>query len=178
MHFWGRSSSCLSICLMKDNHLLETRRVEGSGLEAACGQRIHQMCSRDLAMLQVRGQTRSQGDISGCTGASGTIRTVRQRKATSFPKCNYFLRCFASLLNDWFHSKIFLFLKNIRHHPDHIFIDLLYIYILQHTFLISENANLKWQNYSDKFTKGYWHQSTSSTACLKGADWKPVMWLQ
>ncbi|XP_071670590.1 uncharacterized protein [Patagioenas fasciata] len=71
---------------MKDNHLLKTRPVEGGGLEAACGQRIHQMYSRDLAMLQVRGQTRSWGDISECTGAPGTIGTVRQRKATSFPK--------------------------------------------------------------------------------------------
>lgn len=51
-------------------------------------------------------------------------------------------------------------------------------YVSQHTFLIPQNAILKWQNYSDKFTKSYWYQSTSHTVCLKGVDWKPVIRLQ
>ena len=51
-------------------------------------------------------------------------------------------------------------------------------YILQHTLLIFEDAILKWQNYSDKFTKSCRHKSTSSTACLKGVNWKSAMWLR
>lgn len=120
---------------MKDDHLLETKLAEGSRAEAACagsGQMIHQMCSRDLAMLQVKGQTRSQEDIRVSTQlAPVAICTVRQRKAMGFPTCKSFLgRCFASLLNNWFHSKILLFLNNIRHHQEDYFINLLYILCL------------------------------------------------
>ena len=112
---------------MKDNHLLETELAEGSGAEAACagsGQMIHQMCSRDLAMLQVKGQTRPQEDIRvNAQLAPVAICPVKQRKATGFPKFKSFLRrCFTLLFNNWFHSKILLFLNNIRHHQEGHFI--------------------------------------------------------
>lgn len=116
---------------MKDNHLLETKLAEGSGAEAACtgSRQMIQMCGGDLAMLRGKGQTRPQEDIrANAQLAPVAICTARQRKAMGFPKCKSLLgRCFASLCNNWFHSKIHLFPNYIGYHQGDHCINLLYV---------------------------------------------------
>lgn len=163
MHFWGGSSSCLSICLMKDNHLLETKLAEGRGAEAACaisGQMIHQMCSRDLAMLQVKGQTRPQEDIRvNAQLAPVAICTVRQRKAMGgggggFQNVSLFWEgVLLYFLTNGFAPKSSCFLTISDTIKKIVLLTCCIYYTLKRTFLICENVTLKWQNYSDKFTE-------------------------
>lgn len=126
MPFWGGGSSCLSICWLKDDRLLETWRAEGSRPEAACaggGQRQHtpnmQQRPSDAAG---RGRARPKEDMGVNAQLAPVALLLRLKKGNEFSKMWLFLarRC-AWCFNNRSHSKGHVIshppvLNSIRHH--------------------------------------------------------------